>query len=485
MAEPLPESCGPWLDERARRDPDAPALTSAATTFSWRALAGSVEALAGRLTALGVARGDRVAIVLGPSVRLIELVHAAQRCGATLVLLDPRLAASEVAVLLAHADPVLVLHDRPFPVAPPTARARVLGAHDALDAVMPMPMPPPTLVDPTAVQTILYTSGTTGGPKGVMLTHANHRASAAASRAHLGVRADDRWLVALPLHHVGGLSIVMRSVLDGTPLVLHERFDVAAVWQAIDDERITLLSIVPTMLYRLLEHAGVARRGAALRAVLVGGAALTPALAARARAVGLPILPTYGLTETASQVATCALADSASDAATTVGRPLGATRVRIDDADEEGRGEIVVAGPTVMAGYFRDADATTRVLRDGWLHTGDIGCLDAAGRLSVLDRRTDLVISGGENVYPAEVEAVLLAHPAVGEAAVYGAPDPEWGRRVQAAVVLRAGAVVDGAALQQWCRTRLAGFKVPRAIEQVAELPRTASGKIRRHVLAR
>ncbi|MEO6029971.1 MAG: o-succinylbenzoate--CoA ligase, partial [Candidatus Binatia bacterium] len=445
MAEPLAESCGPWLAERARLDADAPALTSATGTLSWRALSERVETLADRLTALGVARGDRVVVVLGTCVRLVELVHAAQRCVATLVLLDPRLAASEVAVLLAHADPVLVLHDRPFPVAAPTAQARVVGVHNTLDAVVPVRAPAPTLVDPTAVQTILYTSGTTGRPKGVMLTHANQRASAAASRAHLGVRADDRWLVALPLNHVGGLSIVMRSVLDGTPLVLHERFDAAAVWQAIDDERITLLSIVPTMLHRLLEHADGAARGTSLRAVLVGGAALAPALAERARAVGLPILPTYGLTETGSQVATSALDGSATDAATTVGRPLGTTRVRIDDADDEGRGEIVVAGPTVMAGYFRDPEATAYVLRDGWLHTGDIGRLDAAGCLQVFDRRTDVVISGGENVYPAEVEAVLLAHPAVGEAAVYGAPDPEWGRRVQAAVVLRDGAAVDAA----------------------------------------
>jgi O-succinylbenzoic acid--CoA ligase len=487
VPEPLLARSGPWLVERARRDPAGPALRAGDETLSWADLAGRVELLAGRLAALGLTPGDRLAALMEPSARLVEIVHAAQRSGVTLVLLNTRLAPREVATLLAHAEPALLLFDAAHAAllteAGQPAPARRLEARHALDAVAAAVPPPVAAVDPTAVQTILYTSGTTGRPKGVMLTHGNHRANAAASRAHLGASPSDRWLCALPLHHVGGLSIVMRSVLDGTPLVLHERFDAAAGWTAVQRDRITLLSLVPTMLHRLLAHAGSAPPASVLRAVLVGGAALAPALHAHARACGLPVVPTYGLTEAASQVATADL-DVPPGAAGSVGRPLPGTRLRIAAADPEGRGEVLVAGPTVMAGYFRDPGATATALVEGWLHTGDVGRLDATGGLQIFDRRTDLIISGGENVYPSEVEAVLHSHPAIAEAAVYGVADPEWGRRVQAAVVLRAGSALDEAALQRWCRERLAGYKIPRRFVRVAALPRTASGKLQRHALA-
>jgi O-succinylbenzoic acid--CoA ligase len=414
---------------------------------------------------------------MDPSLRLVELVHATQRLGATLVLVNPRLAAPEIAALLAHTAPALVLHDRG--TAPPPCGVATTEAEAELDRAPVACVPPGGRIDPARVLTVLATSGTTGRPKGVMLTSGNHEASAAASRARLGTRADDRWLCCLPLHHVGGLSIVVRSVLDGVPLVLVPRFEPAAVWAALRRHRVTLLSLVPTMLHRLLA-AGEVGGAPALRAVLVGGAALDPALHARARAAGLPVLPTYGLTEAASQVATAALDDPA---AAGVGRPLPATRVRIAAPDAHGVGEVLVAGPTVMAGYFRDPAATDAVLRDGWLHTGDVGRLDAAGRLEVLDRRADLIVSGGENVYPTEVERVLLAHPAVTDAAVYGTRDEEWGRRVTAAVVLDPTQRIDETALRDWCRARLAPFKVPRTITAVAALPRTPSGKLRRHAL--
>ena len=487
MAEVLPAPSGPWLVERARRDPEGLALLAGGSRLCWRELAARVETLAGRLAALGLAPGDRLAVLMEPSCRLVEIIHAAQRCRLPLVLLNTRLAVSEVAVILAHAEPTLVLYDRAhatlLPSARPPASPRQIEARHELDATPPIAPAASVAVDLGAVQTILYTSGTSGRPKGVMLTHGNHRASAEASRAHLGTNPDDRWLCTLPLHHVGGFSIVMRSVLEGTPLVLHERFDAAAVWAAVREHRITLLSLVPTMLHRLLAHAGTPTSSTALRGVLVGGAALAPELHARALARGIPVVPTYGLTEAASQVATAAL--GATVGAGCVGGPLTGTRVRIAGADEQGRGEVLIAGPTVMAGYFRDPGATATALQDGWLHTGDIGRLDAEGRLRLFDRRTDVIISGGENVYPSEVEQVLLAHPAIAEAAVYGVADPEWGWRVQAAVVLHAGCELDEAALRGWCRERLSGYKIPRRVERVATLPRTASGKLRRHALAR
>jgi len=490
VSETLPVRSGPWLCERARRDPEALALQAGDERLCWRELDERVEAVAARLVALGAAPGDRLAVVMESSCRLVELVHAAQRCRVALVLLNPRLAAREVEALLAHAEPTVVLHDRAYAATLARARGqapqRLVEAQHELDAVTPSVSPPVEAIDPATVQTIMYTSGTSGRPRGVMLSHGNHRASAEASRAHLGTSADDRWLCALPLHHVGGLSIVMRSVLDGVPLVLLERFDPAAVRAAVRRHRITLLSLVPTMLQRLIQpaDANATPLPTSLRCVLVGGAALAPALHARALASGMPVMPTYGLTEAASQVATAALGDT-TVAPGCVGRALPGTQVRIGGADGYGRGEVLVAGPTVMAGYFRDPAATAGVLRDGWLHTGDIGRLDAEGRLQIFDRRTDVVITGGENVYPTEVEQVLLEHPAIAEAAVYGVADPEWGRRVQAALVLRAGIELDEVALEQWCRERLAAYKIPRTIVRVAALPRTASGKLRRHTLAR
>ena len=488
MPDPLPRSSLPWLVERARRDPDALALRDDEHELSYGQLAGRVERLAGRLVALGLGWGDRLAVLMDASCRMVELAHATQRCGATFVPLNTRLSPAGIAALVANAEPRVLLYDRERAADIEETRARagsmrVVEASGEIDAVAPIDAPAPRPLDPAAILTILYTSGTTGRPRGVMLTNGNHFASAAASRATLGVLPADRWLVVLPLYHVGGLSIVFRGVLDGVAIVLQPRFDPVRAAAALRQEGVTLVSLVPTMLFRLLEHDRGRSFPPSLRCVLVGGGPARPTLLARALALGVPVAPTYGLTEAASQVATAAVGDAVHRPGS-AGKVLPGTRVRISEPDASGCGEILVQGPTVMAGYFHQPDATASVLRDDWLHTGDVGRLDAGGFLYVLDRRADLIVSGGENVYPAEVEAVLLAHPGVLEAAVYARPDPEWGQQVAAAVVLRADCAFDEQDLRVWCKGWLAGFKVPRVIEPVAAMPRTASGKVRRHLLA-
>jgi O-succinylbenzoic acid--CoA ligase len=241
------------------------------------------------------------------------------------------------------------------------------------------------------------------------------------------------------------------------------------------------------MLSRLLLHRAGRPAPPGLAVLLLGGAAAAPGLLERALAAGYPVCPTYGLTEATSQVATAAPPRGGAVHASPV-LPLRGTEVRIfaegGDLPAGSPGEIVVRGPTVMRGYLHDADASTRALRDGWLYTGDVGYLDADGGLHVLDRRDDLVVSGGENVYPAEIEAVLLEHPSVLEAGVTGLPDADLGARVVAWVVLAPGAQFDVGALQRHCRTRLAGFKQPREFRVVDALPRTASGKLQRRRLA-
>ncbi len=260
----------------------------------------------------------------------------------------------------------------------------------------------------------------------------------------------------MPLAHVGGLSIQLRSAVYATTVVLHDRFDAERALAALMDPgaRVTLVSLVPTMLARLLD-AGL-REPPTLRRVLLGGGPIAPALLTRAAAAGVPVSPSFGMTETCSQVATDGFA-------------LLGSELRIADG-----GELLVRGRAVARGALSD---------DGWLHTGDLGELDDSGRLTIVGRKSDTIVSGGENVAPAEVEAVLLEHPAVADAAVLGRADPQWGEAVVAQVVLRDGAVPDADELRAHCAVRLAPFKVPKRFEIVAQVPRGVTGKLLRREL--
>jgi O-succinylbenzoic acid--CoA ligase len=260
----------------------------------------------------------------------------------------------------------------------------------------------------------------------------------------------------MPLVHVGGLSILIRSAIYGTTAVVHGRFDCAATLAALMDpaQRITLVSLVPTMLGRLLD-AGLCEPPA-LRWALLGGGPIPDALLVRAADAGVSVAPTYGMTEACSQIATN-------------GWPLPGVSMRVADD-----GEVLVRGATVAPGALA---------ADGWLHTGDIGALDSRGRLQIVGRKSDTIITGGENVAPAEVEAVLLSHPSVADAVVFGRTDAEWGEAVVAAVVPRDGRSLQAAELRAFCAARLAAFKVPKAIELRAELPRTETGKLLRRLV--
>jgi O-succinylbenzoic acid--CoA ligase len=343
------------------------------------------------------------------------------------------------------------------------------------------------------VHTVIYTSGTTGRPKGALLTYGNHWWSAIGSALNLGTHDDDCWLAILPLFHVGGLSILMRGVIYGVRVIVHDAFDPAAANTAIDHEGVTIVSVVSAMLGRMLDERGDRPYPSTLRCVLLGGGPAPLPLLERCARHGVPVVQTYGLTETCSQVATLAPADALRKLGS-AGKPLLPTEVRIERLDGSGGtapagepGEIVVRGPTVTPGYLGRTDATAAALRDGWLHTGDAGYVDAEGYLYVVDRREDLIISGGENVYPAEVEAILLAHPAIAEAGVTGLADPRWGQVPVAAIVPRPGGPLwgslDEAAVLAFCAERLARYKVPVRVRFVPALPRNAAGKLLRREL--
>ncbi|HEY8491268.1 MAG TPA: o-succinylbenzoate--CoA ligase [Dehalococcoidia bacterium] len=485
-----------WLAQRAALTPDRPAVLAEDGTWTFAELDRRAWAAARRLALLrqDTRPGEPVALLARNSAAYVQAVHGIARAGRVLVPLNVRLAAPELAWQLRDAGARLLLHDAEH-------AGLAAAAADQAPGTVPVPLAevavppdgtaaePPGRVDLSAAHSIIYTSGTTGRPKGAVLTYGNHLWSALGSCLNLGLHTGDRWLACLPLFHVGGLSILLRSVLYGIPAVVHGAFDPAAVNRAIDRDGVTIISVVSVMLQRMLEERGARPYPAWLRCVLAGGGPVPEDLLRACAERGVPVVQTYGLTEAASQVATLAPEDALRKLGS-AGKPLLPTEVRVVDGEgrplpPEAPGEILVRGPTVMAGYHGRPEETAAVLRDGWLHTGDVGYLDAEGYLYVLDRRSDLIISGGENVYPAEVEAALREHPDVADAGVFGVADPRWGQAVAAAVVRRPGAGVTEEALRAFCRERLAPYKVPRHVHFVAALPRNAAGKLLRQALRR
>jgi o-succinylbenzoate---CoA ligase len=406
-----------WVHAAAARDPDRIAIEGPERSLTYAELSDAAMARRQVLESEGVRPGHRVPLALADPSDLVEAVHACMLAGAAAVPIDLRLSQAEQA---ARSQP---------------------GA-----------VPPGTVV-------VMHTSGTTAAPKPVPLTYGNFQASALASAVALGLDPNERWLCPMPLTHVGGLSIPIRSAIYGTTAVLHGRFDTDAVLGELRDpaRRITVVSLVPTMLSRLLD-AGL-ERPPTLRWALLGGGPIAPALLDRAEAAGVPVAPTYGMTEACSQIAT-------------FGWPLPGVEVGLHGPEHE----IIVRGPIVAPGAGDE---------QGWLHTGDLGDFDERGRLRIIGRRSDTIVTGGENVSPAEVEEVLLEHPAIADAGVFGRPDAEWGEALAAAVVLRDGETPGPEVLREFCAERLARFKVPKTFEFVERLPRTASGKLVRRELSR
>jgi O-succinylbenzoic acid--CoA ligase len=495
------------LAANAATRPDEDAVVGHGVRWSWRELETISRRMGERLSGNGAGETCRVAILAGDGPATVAAIHAVRRIGGVLVPLNRRGAAPELGRLVADARVAILLHDQEHA----TAAAEAIGM-----AVGPRPRPlalepqlerdgagraePPRAsvmrdaVDPAAPAAIVFTSGTTGRPKGAMLTHGNHVASARAWAGVLRPAPADRWLACLPFHHVAGLAMVLRSSLWCVPLQLARDSEPTEIWRAFDEDGISHCSIVGSMLRRLVETRGGRPVPATLRALLVGGESTLPDSIRAARRLGLPVMPTYGTTETASGVTALEPADADRHPGS-AGRPLPGVELRIvmDDGSGAQRsrpvpvgqiGEIAVRGEMVFAGYDGQPEATASVLADGWLRTGDLGSLDAEGFLTVADRRDDLIVSGGENVYPAEVEAVLLTHPAVADAAVVGRPDEHWGAVPVALVVLADPAGVTDTALETalaaHARARLAAFKVPVAFQRVDAIPRTASGKLRR-----
>ncbi len=490
-----------WLNRCAQNRPQHLAVSYGETQWSFAQLDREVFRLARQLATLHVGEGSRVALLAANSLHFVTCVHALTRLGAILVPLNTRLTSDELRWQIQDAHVTLLLHDTEHAsiatsiVAniPQLAQATFTPIETDSSILVLSNLPETdvalrTLIDLQATQAIMYTSGTTGTPKGAIITYGMQWWNAIGSALNLGHQPDDCWLACMPFFHIGGLSILMRSVIYQISVIVQQKFDAEAVNTAIQRQHVTIISVVAVMLQRMLTVLD-AQKGmypASLRCVLLGGGPAPRPLLEACAAKHIPVVQTYGMTETCSQAVTLAPTDALRKLGS-AGRPLPSVQLRIlhdeQEAQAEEAGEIYLKGPTITPGYADRPEATARAIADGWLATGDIGYLDAEGYLYVLDRRSDLIISGGENVYPAEIEAVLLSHPAVAEAGVCGQTDAQWGQVPIAFVHLEDGSTVSTNDLIEYASQRLARYKQPHAIYTVDQLPRNSSGKLLRREL--
>jgi acyl-CoA synthetase (AMP-forming)/AMP-acid ligase II len=465
-------------DRRADLDPNGPAVSDGTRSLTNAGLLQRVRAPRRHLDELGVGAGDVVALKVRNRVEFMVLLFACWRLGATVTPVNPSLTDAEVTRQLEGAGArLLVTEDR---VSAPGAVATLTVGK--LYAKGPGWDGPP-LVDRSTLALLIFTSGTTGIPKGVMLDHANLDAMAEMGRQALAIGPADRCLLILPLFHVNGIVVsVLMPLLAGASVVIAERFDAATFFDMIEAERPTFFSAVPTI-YTMLAALpdNVRPDTSSVRFGICGAAPASAELLGRFEArYGFPLIEGYGLSE-----GTCASTINpvaGPRRAGTVGIAFPGQQIRIVDVGGTEvptgvDGEVVIAGPNVMRGYLGRADETARVIVEGWLHTGDVGHLDTEGYLTLVGRSKDMIIRGGENIYPKEIEDVLTSDTTVLEAAVVGVPDDRWGETVAAYVQARPGRTINPEALHALCERKLAGYKRPTSITVIAAIPKNAVGK--------
>jgi fatty-acyl-CoA synthase len=497
------QGLGSWPRRRARIAPADVALIHERRQWTYGEVADRVDRLARGLTALGVTGGDRVAY-LGPNhPAFVEAMFATMASGAVFVPLNTRLAAPELAGLLRDAQPRAFVWSEEHDAVARDVLARVpvelrvvagegatAGEH-TLEGLIgrSAPLPVDAAVSRDDLAMIMYTSGTTGQPRGVSLTHDNLTWNVFHVLIDVDVRQDEVTLVCAPMFHTAALNqTFLPTFVKGGTAVLASAFDPQRTLTLIAEHRVTWMFGVPAMFQALATAPGWADADlSSVRAVEAGGAPVPAELIRSYQARGLTFMQGYGMTEAAPGVLFLRAKDSLRKAGS-AGTPCFLTDV--DLIDDTGRrvdvgepGEIVVRGPNVMRGYWENDEATGSVLTDGWFRSGDIAVRDDEGHLRLVDRKKDMFISGGENVFPAEVENALYEHPAVADCAVIGVPDPRWGEVGRAFVVVREGHRLDQAEVEQFLSTRLARYKLPRSLLCVDSLPRTASGKLDKKVL--
>ncbi|MCZ7526509.1 MAG: long-chain fatty acid--CoA ligase [Acidimicrobiia bacterium] len=483
------------LSNSAKRFPDRPAVVEGARSLTFAELHERAGRAAAAFTAAGLRRGDRVAFLAFNELEYLEILVATQRAGLIVVPLNFRLAVPELAFMVGDSAPGLLVHGpglREQAEALGVGRTWHLGSdgagdayEDALDAA-PTPVDPPRL-DHADAAAILYTSGTTGRPKGAVLSNGAVWARCTMFGLEVGMTPGDVFVQPLPMFHMAANMSQAFAYTGGTNVMV-KAFDPALVVGELARHRATHVLLVPTMINLLCEEPTLAGADlSALRMVLYGASPIPPEVLRRAiAALRCDFLQFFGMTETAGS-SLLRPADHDPDGhpewLPSAGTDSLSFETRVVDPDDRPLppgevGEIVCRGPSVMDGYWNAPEATMEALRGGWMHTGDLGYRSADGYLYVTDRLKDMIVSGGENVYPREVEDALYEHPAVLEAAVIGVPHERWGEAVHALVVPRAGEAPNPEELIAHCRVRLAGYKVPKSVELVDELPKNPTGKI-------
>ncbi len=491
------------LAHHAERFPDRPCLVWNDRSITYGELDRRAARTAAGLSRLGVGRGDVVGLLLYNCAEFLEAMFAIARLGAIFMPMNWRLAGEEVAYVAGHAGARLIVSEPELASLAEAARAPLSGvplvgvggaprgwtAFEALREAGEAPALATVAADD--VHRLMYTSGTTARPKGVMITYANLYWKNIAHVVEFGLTGADRGLACGPLYHVGALDLTTTSVLyAGGTVEIHRKFETGPVLDAFEGHGISNVWLAPSMVNQILTHPTLAARDlSGVRLIIDGGEKMPlPLIERLLRAFpNAWFADAYGLTETVS-------GDTFLDRRATTGKlgSVGKACLHLEVAiwDEADRpvpastlGEIVLRGPKVFSGYWRDPEATAAAFRGGWFHTGDIGYLDPEGFLYIVDRKKDLIISGGENIASPEVERVLYEHPGVVEAAVVGRPDPRWGEVPVAFVAPRPGATVGEEELREFCAARLAKFKVPRAVRFVEALPRNPSGKVLKRVL--
>jgi acyl-CoA synthetase (AMP-forming)/AMP-acid ligase II len=473
--------------------------------LTFRELNTRCNRVADALKGAGVKPGDRVALLMMNGAEFIESFFAAAKIGAVNVPLNWRLVADELEFILKDSGATVLLFDEAFATVVAELQRRgertdlrhwvqLGGAPVAFAAGYESWTAGASSEEPEVagfdddLLFIMYTSGTTGLPKGVMHTHQTVLWAMLTLSATADVHYKDRYLLALPMFHVGALTPVMGNVYRGATTVVLKSFDPKRAWELIRDEKINSTLMVPAMLLVMRSAYDRSTHDASSLRWCMSGAAPVPVNLIKAYAeLGVEVHQVYGLTESCGP-GCLILGEDALTRAGSTGRAYFHTDVRVVGLDSldcapDQPGEVLIRGPHNMAGYWKRADATAEALRSGWLHTGDVGTMDEEGFVTIQDRMKDMLISGGENVYPAEVENMLLGHPALADAAVIGLPSPKWGEVALAVVVTKQGALLTEAELLDWCKGRLASFKLPKAAVFADQIPRNPSGKILKRVL--
>jgi len=492
------------VDRNARKYPGKIALCSRERRVNYLELRSMVLSLTGALAAMGITRGDRVATLMFNGTELLTTYLALFRLGAVLVPLNTRLAEPEWHYMLEDSGAVALLSEEGFARFLEPLRASLQGPREVVCVgtegeglkkweelvgfpVLEEPPEEPGIQDDLY---ILYTSGTTGRPKGAVITHMNFLWNSINAQVSGGFCGSDVVYYGLPLFHGAAMGGCFATLLLGGTVVLRPRFDALELIRLIQEERITRVPAVPPMLKALMEIPNLESWDLSSLKVFNTGATIIPQALKEKLLERFPwvdVVDSYGLTEATSYCTTLPGKDFLRKAAC-VGKPHAYVEIRV--VDEKDRdvsvgevGEILVRGPNIMRGYWGKPQETQEALRGGWLHTGDLGRLDQEGYLYLVDRKKDMIISGGENVYPREVEEVLNLHPGVSEAAVVGFPDERWGEKVVAYIVAGKGCSLSQEELEKHCRKSLAGYKCPKDYFFVEELPKTPTGKILKRAL--